>query len=148
MSKRRYSLSITLILCLVLQGSGMSFASANGVADCGMALPQMEMMSMNMQQDGHDHSAMLPGQMPSVSMSDASDEQISVEADCCDVDGITRGDCTDMPDCHSCGSLISLSIPNSTATLGAAEPTQRRWLHPPSTRTFSPPDLWRPPITA
>lgn len=138
MPKRRYSLSIALILCFMLQGSGLSFASANGVADCGMDL----------QQDGHDHLAMVHGQMPSVSMNDVSDELVSVEADCCDVDGITRGDCTDMPDCHSCGSMISLSIPNSTGTPAAPVPTHRRWLHPPSTRTFSPPDLWRPPMTA
>lgn len=126
MSKHRYSLSIALVLCLMLQGSGLSFASANGVADCGMDLQQMAMMSMN----------------------DAADELASVEADCCDVDDITRGDCTDMPDCHSCGSMISLSIPNSTGTPAAPASTTRRWLHPPSTRTFSPPDLWRPPITA
>lgn len=148
MSRHHYSLSIVLVLCLVLQGSGLSFASANGVADCGMDMQQMAMMPMNMQQDGHDHSAMLHGQTPSESMNDAADLLTSIEADCCDVDDITRGDCTDMPDCHSCGSMISLSIPNSAATPAAPVATSKRWLHPPSTRTFSPPDLWRPPMTA
>lgn len=148
MSKCRYSLSIALILCLMLQGSGLSFASANGIADCGIDMQQMEMMPMNTQQEGHNHAAMLHGQTPSVSMDDTADEQASAETDCCDVDEITRGDCTDMPDCHSCGSMISLSIPNSTGTPAAPAPTNRRWLHPPSTRMFSPPDLWRPPMTA
>lgn len=140
MSKRRHILSIVLVLCLVLQGSGLSFAAANGVADCGMDMQQMAKMPMNMQQDGHDHSAMRHEQTSPVSASDV--------ADCCDVDDITRGDCTDMPDCDSCGSMISLSIPNSAATPAAPVSTNKRWLHPPSTRAFSPPDLWRPPMTA
>ncbi|MES3006846.1 MAG: hypothetical protein V4751_03645 [Pseudomonadota bacterium] len=147
MSKHRYRLSIALVLCLVLQGSGLSFAAANGVADCGMDMQQMAMMPMSMQQDGHDHSAMLHGLTPSVSMNDAPDQLASVEADCCDVDDIRRGDCTDMPDCHSCSSMINLSIPNNTDTPAALASSNKRWLHPPSTRTFSPPDLWRPPMT-
>ncbi|MGB4247813.1 MAG: hypothetical protein WBJ75_08860 [Pseudohongiellaceae bacterium] len=140
MSKSRYSLSIVLVLCIVLQGSGLSFASANGVADCGMDMQQMAKMPMNMQQDSHDHSTMHHEQASPTSVSDV--------ADCCDVDNITRSDCTDMPDCQSCGSMISLSIPNSAVAPATPVSTNKRWLHPPSTRTFSPPDLWRPPMTA
>lgn len=148
MSKCRYSLSIALVLCLMLQGSGLSFASAKGLADCEMDMQQMEMMPMDLGQDNHDHAAMMHEQTSSVSMDDTADEQASAETDCCDVDEITRGDCTDMPDCHSCGSMISLSISNSTDSSATPAPSTRRWLHPPALQTFSPPDLWRPPITA
>ncbi|MDP3517298.1 MAG: hypothetical protein Q8S94_09040 [Pseudohongiella sp.] len=101
MSRNRLSLTITLILCLMLQGSGLSFASAKGVADCGMDMQQMEMMWIGMQQEGHDHSAMHDKSMPPASMDHATHEQGSVDTDCCDVDNITRSDCISMPDCHS-----------------------------------------------
>lgn len=146
MLKRRCSLSIVLLLCLVLQGSGLSSASAKGVADCGTDMKQMEMVPMSTQQLSHDHSAMLHGIISSESIKEAADELASVETDCCDVDEITRGDCTDMPDCQSCGSMISLSIPNRSALPVAAPRSTTRWLHILALRAFSPSDLWRPPI--
>ncbi|MDO8272033.1 MAG: hypothetical protein Q7U82_08940 [Gammaproteobacteria bacterium] len=148
MPTQRYSLLIALILCLVLQGSGLSFASANGVADCGMDMQQMKMMPMSMQQGGHDHSTMLHGQTPFVSVDGGTGQSTSAAADCCDADDITRSDCNDMPDCQSCGSMITLSIPNRTATSATSPSSTGHWLHPPSTRAFSPPDLWRPPMSA
>lgn len=140
MSRLHFNLSIALILCLVMQGTSLSFASAIGVADCGMDMRQMIMAPMDMGADEHGHWAMRHAQTPPVPMSDT--------ADCCHVDGISRSACTDMPDCHSCSSLVSLSIIDNTVTPFAPDSTHKRWLYPPSFRTFSPPDLWRPPIKA
>lgn len=148
MSKHRHSLSISLILCLVLQVSGLSFAAANGVSDCGMDMQQMNSLRMIMQQDSQNQVALHHEQTSPMSMEDMSDQLSSHESDCCDVGDATRSDCTDMTDCHSCGSVISVSIPNRITTLAAAPSSTRHWLHPPSSKALSPPDLWRPPIVA
>lgn len=147
MPTHRYSLSITLILCLILQGSSLSFAAANGVLDCGMDMQQMDTMQMIMQ-SSPDHAAVHHEQTSPMSMEDTSGQLSSNESDCCDVNDATRSDCTDMPDCHSCGSMITLSIPTRSMTLTAAPAITKQWLHPPTPKNQSPPDLWRPPIAS
>lgn len=148
MLRNRFNPSLALVLCLILQGSGLTFAAPKGLADCGMDMQQMSMMSMNLQQDRHDHSAMLHEPMSPTSMDHATQGQGPSDTECCDVDGIARGDCASMLDCHVCGSMISLPIPNNTMMPPSQASVGRRWLPPPAARTFSPPDLWRPPITA